>query len=222
MEVATEQNITATDKLPDLTVDYSAVVDGGNKCYLTVKRIVDLLLSISALIVLLIPMVIIAIMIKIDSDGPAIFKQERLGKDGKPFVIYKFRSMSTDAEADGPKWADVDDKRCTKLGSRLRKTRLDELPQLYNILRGDMSFVGPRPEREYFYVEFEKYIPGFKNRMAVIPGLTGHAQVNGGYNLGPEEKIVYDMEYIKKRSLRMDMQCMARTIGVIFSREGAR
>lgn len=91
-----------------------------------------------------------------------------------------------------------------------------------NILRGDMSFVGPRPERAYFYREFEKYIPGFSNRLLVTPGLTGYAQVNGGYSLKPEEKIIYDMEYIQHRSIRMDLACILRTIGVIFSGDGAR
>lgn len=101
--------------------------------------------------------------------------------------------MRTDAEKDGPKWAERSDDRCTRFGALLRKTRLDELPQLWNILKGEMSFVGPRPERKYFYEQFEKYIVGFSNRLVVIPGLTGYAQVNGGYELAPEEKIVYDM-----------------------------
>jgi lipopolysaccharide/colanic/teichoic acid biosynthesis glycosyltransferase len=104
----------------------------------------------------------------------------------------------------------------------LRKSRLDELPQLYNILRGDMSIVGPRPERACFYYAFEEYIPGFKNRMAVLPGLTGLAQVNGGYSLLPEEKIVYDMEYVRNRSLRMDLLCIIKTVSVVFTHEGAR
>lgn len=121
--------------------------------------------------------------------GRPDFKQERLGINGKPFMIYKFRSMRLDAEENGPQWADEQDPRCTHFGQILRRTRLDELPQLYNILRGDMSFVGPRPERAYFYREFEKYIPGFSNRLLVTPGLTGYAQVNGGYSLKPEERL---------------------------------
>ena len=165
---------------------------------------------------------LIALLVKLDSPGPVIYAQERLGLNGKPFMIYKFRSMHQEAEADGPRWASPDDDRCTRLGRILRRSRLDELPQLYNILRGDMSIVGPRPERPCFYYEFESYIPGFKNRMAVMPGLTGLAQVNGGYSLLPEEKIVYDMEYIRKRSLRMDLMCMVKTVTVIFSKEGAR
>lgn len=206
----------------DLTIDKSSVVIGGTKVFLFVKRLVDIIISAMGLLFLFIPMVVIGAMIRVDSKGPVIFSQERLGKNGKPFMMYKFRSMVLDAEVNGPKWADVDDQRCTKLGRKLRKSRIDELPQLFNILIGDMTIVGPRPERECFYIEFEKRIPGFKNRMVVRPGLTGHAQVNGGYSLGPEEKIVYDMEYIANRSLKMDIQCIWKTVRVIFSHEGAR
>ncbi len=190
--------------------------------YDVVKRIVDFVCAAAGLVVLAIPMVILAVMIRRDSEGPAIFCQERLGKDGKPFTMYKFRSMILDAEANGPQWADKNDCRCTNLGAKLRKSRLDELPQLFNILRGDMSIVGPRPERACFYDEFEKYIPHFRQRLTVRPGLTGHAQVNGGYDLKPEEKIVYDMEYIANRSLRMDIQCIWKTVLVVFSHDGAR
>ena len=221
MHLAVETTYTENETV-DLHVDTTSIVIGGGKGFLFVKRLMDIVASTIGLLCLFVPMVIIGILIKIDSKGPAIYSQERLGKNGKPFRIYKFRSMVLEAEANGPKWADVDDQRCTKLGRMLRKSRLDELPQLYNILVGNMSIVGPRPERECFYIEFEKYIPGFKNRMAVTPGLTGHAQVNGGYSLLPEEKIIYDMEYIAKRSLRMDLQCIFKTISVIFSHEGAR
>ena len=192
------------------------------KWYLALKRIFDITCALVGLAVLLIPMVMIALIIVIDSPGTPIYKQERLGKNGKPFMIYKFRSMRLDAEANGPQWADERDSRCTRFGKILRRTRLDELPQLFNILRGDMSFVGPRPERAYFYEEFEKYIPGFSNRLLVTPGLTGYAQVNGGYSLQPEEKIIYDMEYIDNQSLRLDLKCLIRTVRIIFSGEGAR
>ena len=221
MGAAVKEN-AQTEQKDLLKPDPDSVVIGGGTFYLAFKRFMDIVLSAAAAAVLLIPMVIIGILIKIDSPGPAIYSQERLGKNGKPFMIYKFRSMILEAEANGPKWADVDDQRCTKLGRLLRKTRLDELPQLYNIIKGDMTLVGPRPERECFYIQFEQYIPGFKNRMLVTPGLTGHAQVNGGYSLLPEEKIVYDMEYIRNRSFRMDMQCILKTIVVIFSHNGAR
>ena len=222
MGLAVEDKTRPVNETVDLHVDAASVVVGGSKPYLFIKRLMDIVLSVTAMAVLLIPMVVIGILIKMDSKGPVIYRQERLGKNGKPFMIYKFRSMILNAEQEGPRWADADDQRCTKLGRVLRKTRLDELPQLYNVLIGDMSIVGPRPERECFYIEFEKYIPGFKNRMTVTPGLTGHAQVNGGYSLLPEEKIVYDMEYIANRSLKMDLQCILKTISVIFSHEGAR
>ena len=199
-----------------------SVAVGGSKGYLIVKRIFDIVFALLAGVLLLIPMVILAILIRLDSKGPALFCQERLGENGKPFVMFKFRSMRLDAEADGPQWASKNDDRCTKLGKILRNSRLDELPQLINILKGDMSFVGPRPERAYFYDEFEKYIPHFRDRLLVRPGLTGHAQVNGGYELLPEEKIIYDMEYIANRSLKMDLTCILKTIAVMFSSEGAR
>ena len=187
-----------------------------------VKRIGDVSLSILLFLVLSPLMCIIAILIKIDSSGPVIFFQERLGKDGAPFLIYKFRSMKVDAEKDGPQWAAENDGRCTRVGKILRKARLDEIPQLLNIFEGNMSFVGPRPEREYFYKKFETYIPGFRNRLAVKPGLTGLAQVNGGYDLSPEEKIVYDMRYREQKSLRLDIECMLKTFALIFTHKGAR
>ena len=190
--------------------------------YLVVKRFFDFFFASIGLIILAIPMAIIALIIVLDSPGAPIFKQERLGLNGKPFVIYKFRTMHMDAEKNGPRWADREDRRCTQFGMFLRKTRIDELPQLWNILKGDMSFVGPRPERQYFYEQFEKYIVGFSNRLVVVPGLTGYAQVNGGYELKPEEKIVYDMEYIEKRSVLLDLWCIAQTFRVVFSGKGAR
>ena len=190
--------------------------------YLIVKRLFDFFSALIGLIISAIPMAIIALVIVFDSPGGAIFKQQRLGKGGKTFVIYKFRTMNHNAEINGPQWADKEDKRCTRFGTFLRKTRLDELPQLWNILKGDMSFVGPRPERQYFYEQFEKYIVGFSNRLAVTPGLTGYAQINGGYELKPEEKIVYDMEYIENRSVLMDIRCLAKTVSLIFTHEGAR
>lgn len=192
------------------------------KGYQITKRVFDVVCSVLGLLILAIPMLIIAWIITLDSPGAPIFKQERLGINGKPFMIYKFRSMRLDAEENGPQWADKEDKRCTRFGAFLRKTRLDELPQFWNILKGDMSFVGPRPERAYFYEKFETYIPGFSNRLVVIPGLTGYAQVNGGYSLKPEEKIIYDMEYIRHRSIRMDLVCIAKTIRVVLCGAGAR
>ena len=186
------------------------------------KRALDVIASVALLVLLAIPMAAIALLVRLDSPGPALFRQERLGKGGRPFTIYKYRSMRLDAESKGPQWANRDDSRCTRLGRMLRKTRLDELPQLWNILIGDMSFVGPRPERAYFYREFEKYIHGFRYRLLVVPGLTGLAQVNGGYDLKPEEKILYDMRYIESRSIGVDLLCVFKTIRLVFTHEGAR
>jgi lipopolysaccharide/colanic/teichoic acid biosynthesis glycosyltransferase len=190
--------------------------------YLLLKRSADVLFSLMLGILLFLPMLVIALWVRLDSKGPALFKQERVGKNGKSFVMLKFRSMGLDAEKDGPQWAQKEDDRVTKAGRILRATRLDELPQLWNIFVGHMSFVGPRPERECFYEEFETYIHGYRNRLVVRPGLTGWAQVNGGYDLAPEEKIVYDMEYIEKRSVGMDWRCIFRTIRLVFTHEGAR
>ena len=218
--IATEY--LADETTADVIIEIAKPEVRQKKLYLAAKRVFDIVFSALGLLILAMPMTIIALVIVIESPGGAIFKQERLGKDGKPFTIYKFRSMYIDAERDGPRWAELEDERCTRIGAVLRKTRLDELPQLWNILKGDMSIVGPRPERAYFYEQFEKYIIGFSNRLVVTPGLTGYAQINGGYELEPEEKIVYDMEYIEKRSVLMDIKCLVKTVSLIFTHEGAR
>lgn len=187
------------------------------------KRFFDIVLSLFALIVLLIPMLIIAVIVKLTSPGSVLYKQERLGKDGVSFEIIKFRSMYADAENNGAQWSDGEnDERITQFGKFLRRTRMDELPQFAQILTGKMSLVGPRPERECFYEKFETYIHGFSERLKVKPGLTGLAQVSGGYDLRPEEKVVYDIEYIKKRSLWLDLKCILLTVRIIFSHNGAR
>lgn len=191
--------------------------------YSIVKRLFDFFCSLIAIAILLIPMIIVGILVKCTSKGPILYKQERLGKNGKPFKLVKFRSMRVDAEANGAQWSQGDnDPRITKFGRFMRKTRIDELPQLFTILTGKMSIVGPRPEREVFYNEFEKYIHGFSERLKVKPGLTGLAQVSGGYDLLPEEKIVHDIEYIKKRSLWLDLKIIFKTVGVIFTHKGAK
>lgn len=190
--------------------------------YRFIKRMFDVIVSLAGLMLLIAPMLVIALLIRLDSRGPALFVQERVGRNGKPFMMYKFRSMYLNAEENGPQWANKEDWRCTRMGRILRKTRLDELPQLWNILKGDMSIVGPRPERAYFYEVFETYIHGFRERLTVTPGLTGWAQVNGGYDLKPEEKIMLDMEYIERQSFRMDLVCIAKTVKLVFTHEGAR
>lgn len=189
--------------------------------YDAIKRTFDLVGSIVAIVILLIPCLLLSIVIMIDTPGNPIYSQTRLGKDGKPFTLLKFRTMHREAEADGIRWAEENDPRVTKFGRILRQTRLDELPQLINIFLGQMSFVGPRPERPEFYEVFDTYIIGFRQRMAVKPGLTGYAQVRGGYELAPEEKGKYDLEYISQRSLLLDLQCLIETPGVVFRREGA-
>lgn len=190
--------------------------------YEVLKRIFDICISFLALVILMIPMAILSLVIIIDSPGSPIYSQVRLGRGEKPFKIYKFRSMRTDAEAEGLRWAEDHDPRTTKIGRFLRRTRIDELPQLWNILIGDMSFVGPRPERPEFYEIFDTYIVGFRQRMLAKPGLTGLAQVNGGYELKPEKKIVYDLDYIQNRSCWLDIKCILKTFCVIFSGGGAR
>lgn len=191
--------------------------------YQAIKRLVDIVGSLCALCVFAIPMLVIAIIIKADSKGPVFYCQERLGLNGKPFHCIKFRSMRLDAECNGAQWsAGDDDPRITKVGRFIRKYRLDELPQFFLTLSGKMTLVGPRPERACFYQEFETYIHGFSQRLKVKPGFTGLAQVSGGYDLRPEEKIVYDMEYIKKRSLWLDVKILFRTVKVVLCGESAK
>jgi len=199
-------------------------VDVKNKLlYRFFKRFFDITVSLVLLLLCFVPMVIIGILVKLTSKGPALYFQPRLGLNGKRFRVVKFRSMCFDAEKDGVQWsAGKEDERITKFGSFLRKTRLDELPQLWCIFIGTMSFVGPRPEREVFYDAFETYIHGFRERLKVKPGLTGLAQVNGGYDLKPEEKIMYDMEYIRRRSCWLDFKIMLKTVGIVFSASGAK
>lgn len=209
-----------TDK--EYFIDAPERIKGG-LFYKVVKRAFDIIVSFCAIVVLAIPMIFIALAVKLTSEGPAIYTQERLGKNGKPFKIIKFRTMIKDSEVNGAQWSSgEDDPRITKVGRILRNTRLDELPQFLCILSGKMSFVGPRPERECFYEEFEKYIHGFSHRLCVTPGLTGLAQINGGYDLKPEEKILYDMEYINNRSIINDIKIMFKTVAVIFTHDGAK
>lgn len=186
------------------------------------KRLFDLFTASVGCILFSPLMLMAAIGVRLESKGPVIFKQERLGISGKTFVIYKFRSMRIDAEIGGPAWAKKNDHRITRFGRFLRKYHVDELPQLVNILRGDMSMVGPRPERAYFYDQFERDIPEFRDRLEVKPGLTGWAQINGGYDIEPKEKCQYDKSYIRGVSLRMDCRILFKTVAVVFQGLGAR
>lgn len=188
------------------------------------KRLFDIMASAFALLVLAIPMAVIAVIIKTSSPGPVFYRQERLGLNGVKFHVVKFRTMYIDSEKNGAQWSNgEDDPRIVPRLRWVRKCRADELPQLLlGCLTGEMSLVGPRPEREVFYDEFETYIHGFRERLKVKPGLTGLAQVNGGYDLKPEEKIVYDIEYIKNRSLWLDLKILCKTVWVVIFGRGAK
>lgn len=202
------------------SIDYD-IVKGGS-LFNAYQRVMDIVLCLIALIIGIPLMVIFGVLIKIEDNGPAVYKQERVGKGGKCFYLYKLRSMRTDAEKFGAQWAEKDDPRITKIGKFIRKTRIDEIPQLFNILRGDMGIIGPRPERPMFTVQFDEEIPGFINRLSVKPGLTGWAQVNGGYEATPAEKLEDDLYYIKNRSFLLDMKIIFKTVGVVLTGHGAR
>jgi sugar transferase (PEP-CTERM system associated) len=190
------------------------------------KRLTGLVMSI-VLLALISPLLgIIAIAIKLDSKGPVFFSQSRCGQDGKPFNVLKFRSMIDNAEAEtGPQWASDDDWRITRVGHILRKFRLDELPQIINVLKGEMSFVGPRPERPEFVETLTTKIPYYSERHTVKPGITGWAQVSYGYGASVEaamEKLKYDLFYVKNMSTALDLLVVFRTIKIILHQSGAR
>lgn len=212
-----------TEVKPSNTIQYEKKFVHKEKfIYDFIKRTFDIVVSLTALIILALPIVIIAVLIKIDSPGEVVFKQERLTKDGKPFMCYKFRTMCQDAEKNGAKWADENDVRVTRIGKYLRAFRLDEILQFVNSLRGEISIIGPRPEREIFHNEFCKNIKDWDKRLMVKGGITGLAQVNGGYDLSPAEKLVYDLEYIENRSIWLDIKILWKTVLVVFSHNGAR
>jgi len=190
------------------------------------KRILDLVLSFIMLILLLPATIVTAILIKIDSKGPVFFSQDRVGEKRGTYKVLKFRSMIADAEQQsGPVWAKDNDDRITRVGSVLRKWRLDEVPQLWNVLKGEMSFVGPRPEREFFVKQLEDMIPYYGERFTVKPGITGWAQVSYGYGASVDdavEKLNYDLFYIKNMSIFMDLMIVLRTIKIVLFGKGAR
>jgi exopolysaccharide biosynthesis polyprenyl glycosylphosphotransferase len=184
------------------------------KIQLIIKRLVDIIGSITLLIILLPLMLIISLIIKMDSSGPVIFVQERIGKDRKPFNIYKFRTMVLGAEHKGTGFfTGENDSRVTRVGRLLRKTSLDELPQLINVLKGDMSLIGPRPTLRY---QVEKYNDFQLQRLKMKPGITGLAQVNGRNSIPWEERIKYDVEYVNNYSLLLDFIIFIKTIAVLF------
>lgn len=187
------------------------------------KRICDVVFGTIFGIVSLPIIFIFAILIKITSKGPVFFKQERVGYMGQPIVIVKLRSMRNDAEKKtGAVWAKKNDPRVTPVGKFMRKTRVDELPQFWSIVKGDMSLVGPRPERFVLTEEFTEKWPDFAARLRIIPGLTGYAQIHGGYDLKPNEKCELDNYYIEHWSLGFDFEIAFETLKIIFTGDGAR
>jgi sugar transferase (PEP-CTERM system associated) len=190
------------------------------------KRLSDILLAVFGLLLAAPLMLVVAILIKLDSAGPVLYRQERVGRYGKVFAVLKFRSMCNDAEAiTGPIFADKQDSRITRVGRVLRTMRVDELPQLWNVLRGEMSFVGPRPERPFFVEQFAKNIPYYTQRHSVRPGITGWAQVCFSYAATLEdtvEKLSLDLYYIKHMSLVFDLHIIIKTLQIVVCGRGAR
>ena len=191
-----------------------------------IKRVVGLIMAFISLIVLSPLILLIAVAIKMDSRGSVLYSQERVGEDEKIFRLHKFRSMKADAEKEtGPVWASEDDPRITRVGRVIRKLRIDELPQLWNVLKGDISFVGPRPERPFFVEKLKQKVPYYKERFTVKPGVTGWAQIKYGYGASEEdalEKLKYDLYYVKNMSLVMDLLVMFHTAKIVLLGRGSR
>jgi len=191
-----------------------------------VKRFMGLFMSAVMLIVFSPLILLVAVAIRLDSRGSAFFSQERVGEDGKIFMIYKFRSMYAEAEKEsGPVWAEVDDPRITRVGRIIRKLRFDEIPQLWNVFKGDMSFVGPRPERPFFVEKLKEIVPYYNERLSVKPGVTGWAQIKYAYSSSEEEafeKLKYDLYYIKNMSIVMDMIIIFHTVKIVLLGRGSR
>ena len=194
-----------------------------NNFNLKAKRLLDLFFAMLIGIFAAPVIILAAIIVKLESKGPVFFIQERIGEGNRKFNIVKFRSMTTDAEKDGPQWASKNDNRVTKFGKIMRATRIDELPQLWNVLRGEMSFVGPRPEREFFIQQLEKEIPYYNLRHTVKPGLTGWAQVMYPYGASVEDayrKLQYDLYYIKHHSITFDVKVLLKTVTIVIFGKG--
>ena len=189
------------------------------------KRGTDIFCSLAGLVLLSPLSLAVGLAIKFESEGPVFYRQERIGEEGVPFSILKFRSMRVDAEKDGPVWAAANDERITKVGRIIRKLRLDEIPQMINVLKGEMSFVGPRPERPFFVQHLQKEIPFYFHRHTVKPGITGWAQICHPYGASREaalEKLKYDLYYIKHMSPFLDIRILLKTIKVVLSGRGSR
>ena len=214
---------------PDaLTVDDLLTADGfsAGRFDAALKRGCDIVLALAMLLLTLPLMAAAALAIRLESPGPIIYRQQRVGQFGRIFTVFKFRSMRSDAEACGkPRWAQTGDPHVTRVGRFIRAARIDELPQLANVLRGEMSLVGPQPERPLFVEQLAQVIPFYPQRAYVKPGLTGWAQVNYPYGASVEdahEKLAYDLYYVKHRSFWLDLIILLRTVRVVLFREGAR
>ena len=189
------------------------------------RRALDVIGSLLLLAFTLPLLLLVAFLIKVDSTGPVLYRQSRVGLHGRIFTMLKFRSMRVDAEVAGPCWATDRDPRMTRIGAFIRATRLDEVPQLLNVLRGDMSLVGPRPERPHFVQQLAAIIPRYNERTHVLPGITGWAQINYPYGASVEDaraKLAFDLFYINNRALLLDLRILLRTIPVVLFRIGAR
>lgn len=214
-------------RLDSLKASYLIFGSGFRQTFMrnAVKRLFDIVCSLILLILAAPIMLIAAIAIVIENGFPIFYLQERIGLDSKPFNVIKFRSMRTDAEKDGPKWATSGDNRVTRVGRIIRKIRVDELPQLISVLKGDMSLVGPRPERQHFIDKLTPVIPFYMVRHSVKPGVTGWAQVRYPYGASIEDaaqKLQYDLYYVKNHSLFLDMVILFETVGVVLSGKGAQ
>jgi exopolysaccharide biosynthesis polyprenyl glycosylphosphotransferase len=192
--------------------------------YSRAKRLFDILGAVAGLLVVALLFPLLALLVRLDSRGPVLYGQARSGRGGKPFRMWKFRTMVADAEPDGEaRWAEPGDPRVTRLGRILRRTRLDEIPQFWNILRGEMSLVGPRAERPALVTRLESEVPFYRARMLVRPGATGWAQVNYRYGWSVEDaatKLEYDLYYIRHRSVWLDLRILLRTLGTVVRFQG--
>ncbi len=212
--------------IPDIGQESAkAFINSDSLKYLSTKRIIDITAIILVLPLVIGIAVITAIAIKLESPGAVFFWQKRVGMNGKVFNMLKFRSMTSDSEKHGSQFAQSNDMRVTRVGKFIRKFRVDEIPQLWNVLRGEMSIIGPRPEQESFVEEFNKSIPNYSLRHMVMPGITGLAQTEQGYVADAEAtitKLEYDLYYIKNMSLLTDAQITLKTIYTIMTGFGAR
>jgi sugar transferase (PEP-CTERM system associated) len=211
----------------DLSPEWIALSGGFNRdrLVLAAKRLIDILMSSVGLVLGAPLLLITALAIKIESPGPVLYRQERIGQNDKPFTLYKFRSMAEHAETHGPVWAAKNDPRVTRIGTIIRKLRIDEIPQMLNVLKGEMSFVGPRPERAFFVDQLKEKIRYYDLRHSVKPGITGWAQISYPYGDNEQdaiEKLQYDLYYIKHMSPFFDLQIIFESLKVILLGKGAR